>query len=187
MTDYLCLQSLQGGALPTDIIYLYLQCDGMDHSFVHNPAGTFAITLQQLLDPNGLHVFLEWFAQMIYSGHNVSLDNQTQLTIYAYSSLQGGAKSQIHNVKESFVTSSPSIVWITNDGAKLSESLMIKAYILKLEKNTSTKYMLVSICSTFLITLSIANLFHLFLLSWIPPSTHTKKSSIIVNVNMKMG
>ena len=59
MTDYLCLQSLQGGALPTDIIYLYLQCDGMDHSFVHNPAGTFAITLQQLLDPNGLHVFLE--------------------------------------------------------------------------------------------------------------------------------
>ena len=45
----------------------------MDQSFVHNPAGTFAITLRQLLDPNGLHVILERFAQMIQSGRNVSL------------------------------------------------------------------------------------------------------------------
>ena len=50
---------LQGGALITDSIHLYLQWDGMDCSFVHNPAGSFAITLQQLLDPNGLHVILE--------------------------------------------------------------------------------------------------------------------------------
>ena len=68
-------------------------------SFVHNPAGTFAITLQQLLDPNGLHVILEWFAPMIQSGRNVSLDNQTRLTICAYSPLQGGAKSKIYNTK----------------------------------------------------------------------------------------
>ena len=45
-------QCVKDGALPADIIHLYLECDGMDHSFVHNPAGTFAITLQQLLDPN---------------------------------------------------------------------------------------------------------------------------------------
>ena len=36
---------------------------------------------------------------MIQSGRNVSLDNQTRLTICAYSPLQGGAKSKIYNTK----------------------------------------------------------------------------------------
>ena len=93
-------QCVKDGALPTDIIHLYLECDGMDHSFVHNPDGPFAIRLQQLLEPNGLHVILERFAQMIQSGRNVSLDNQTRLTICAYSPLQGGAKTQIHNTNK---------------------------------------------------------------------------------------
>ena len=61
-------QCVKDGALPTDIIHLYLECDGMDFTFVHNPAGTFAIRLGQLLEPNGLHTILERFAQMIQSG-----------------------------------------------------------------------------------------------------------------------
>ena len=41
-------QCVKDGALLTDIIHLYLECDGMDFTFVHNPAGTFAIRLGQL-------------------------------------------------------------------------------------------------------------------------------------------
>ena len=51
------------------------------HSCVHEPAGPFAICFQQLLEPNGLHVILEQFAQMIQSGRNVSLDNQKVLIV----------------------------------------------------------------------------------------------------------
>jgi len=59
------------------------------------------------------------FAQMIQSGRNVSLDKQTGLTICAYSPLQGGGKSQIHNTKKSFVRSSTSIVRIANEGDEM--------------------------------------------------------------------
>ena len=51
------------------------------HSFVHNPAGPFAMRLQQLFEPNGLHVILEQFSQMIQSEHNVSFDNQKVLIV----------------------------------------------------------------------------------------------------------
>ena len=51
------------------------------HSFVHNPAGPFAIRLQQLLEPNGLHVILQQFSQMIQSERNVSFDNQKVLIV----------------------------------------------------------------------------------------------------------
>ena len=112
-------QCVRDGALPTDIIHLYLECDGMDFTFVHNPAGPFAISLQQLLEPNGLHIILERFAQMIQSGRNISLDNNTRLTICSYSPIQGGALQALHNTKESFVRNSTSIVRIANEGDEM--------------------------------------------------------------------
>ena len=41
---------------------------------------------------------------------NVYLENKTWLTICAYSLLESGGKSKIHNTIESFVTTSSSIV-----------------------------------------------------------------------------
>ena len=93
-----------------DIIHHYLECDGMDFTFVHNPVGSFAIRLQELLNPNGLHAILDRFAKMIQSGRTVSLDNNTRLTICAYSPIEGGGKAAIHNTEQSFVESSTSIV-----------------------------------------------------------------------------
>ena len=128
---------VQDGAQPTDIIHLYLECDGMDHTFVHNPAGPFAIRLQELLNPNGLHTILERFALMIQSGRNVSLDNHTRLTICAYSPIQGGAKlCGIHNTKDSFVRSSTSIIRIANDG---DEMCFAYAFALALAKQQRDK------------------------------------------------
>ena len=95
------LQCVKDGARPTDIIHLCLECDGMDFTFVHNPAGSVAIRLQELLNPNGLHLILGRFATMIQSGRNVSLDNNTRLTICAYS--EGGGKACIHNTKQSLL------------------------------------------------------------------------------------
>ena len=40
---------------------------------------------------------------MIQSGRNVSLDNQTRLTIYAYSPLQGGAKVRFTTPKKALL------------------------------------------------------------------------------------
>ena len=137
---------VQDGAQPTDIIHLYLECDGMDHTFVHNPAGPFAIRLQELLNPNGLHTILERFALMIQSGRNVSLDNHTRLTICAYSPIQGGAKlCGIHNTKDSFVRSSTSIIRIANDGDEMCFAYAFALALAKQQRDkdpgTSTHYM----------------------------------------------
>ena len=72
----------------------------MDFIFVHNPAGPFAIALQHLLEPNGLHIILKRFAQMIQSGRNIYLDNNTRLTIWSYSPIQGGALQPLHNTND---------------------------------------------------------------------------------------
>ena len=68
-------QVLNDGAKPTDIVHIYLNCDGIDQCFVFNPAGQYAVTLAQLMNPNGLHLVLETFANIIQSGKNVSLND----------------------------------------------------------------------------------------------------------------
>ena len=78
-------QVLNDGAKPTDIVHIYLNCNGIDQCFVFNPAGQYAVTLAQLMNPNGLHLVLETFANIIQSGKNVSLNDQTVLTICTFS------------------------------------------------------------------------------------------------------
>ena len=75
---------LSDGVLPTDIVHLYLSANGMDFNFCFNPSGVHAITLATILMPNGLHVILEQFAQMIQSGKNVFIDENTRLYVYTF-------------------------------------------------------------------------------------------------------
>ena len=83
---------LEDGAKSTDVLHLYLSAAGMDFNFVFNPAGSHAVTIADILKPNGLHIVLEQFARMIQSGKNVFIDDNTRLYVYAFTPPSGGVK-----------------------------------------------------------------------------------------------
>ena len=66
------------------IIHFYLHCAGMDSDFAFSDCGVKRRSLKQLLHGDYLDVIIDRFAQMIQSGRNVTLDNETRLTVYAF-------------------------------------------------------------------------------------------------------
>ena len=66
------------------IIHFYLHCAGMDSDFTFSDSGAKRRSLKQLLHGDHLDVIIDRFAQMIQSGRDVTLDNETKLTIYAF-------------------------------------------------------------------------------------------------------
>ena len=66
------------------IIHFYLHCSGMDSDFMFSGSGSARRTLKKLLHGEDLDIIIDRFAQMIQSGRNVTLDNETRLTIYAF-------------------------------------------------------------------------------------------------------
>ena len=66
------------------IIHFYLHCSGMDSDFVFSGSGPNRRSLKQLLHGDHLDVIIDRFAQMIQSGRDVTLDNETKLTVYAF-------------------------------------------------------------------------------------------------------
>ena len=66
------------------IIHFYWHCAGMDSDFTFSDSGAKRRSLKQLLHGDHLDIFIDKFAQMTQSGKNVTLDNETKLTIYAF-------------------------------------------------------------------------------------------------------
>ena len=66
------------------VIDFYLNCEGMDQTFIFSGSGPKRKTLKQLRHGNDLEDIIDKFAQMIQSGRNVTLDNHTQLIFYAF-------------------------------------------------------------------------------------------------------
>ena len=66
------------------VIHFYLNCEGMDQTFIFSGSGPTRKTLKQLRLWNDLDDIIDKFAQMIQSGRNVTLDNDTRLTFYAF-------------------------------------------------------------------------------------------------------
>ena len=58
-------QIIQDGALQTDIIHMYLKCDGLDFDFAFNPSGVHALRLSDLMSGRGLDSIVERFSAMI--------------------------------------------------------------------------------------------------------------------------
>ena len=80
------------GASKDDIIHIYLDCNGLDFCFAHNPASVHGTTLGSLLADNahGLDGILERFSAMTQSGRDIFLDEKTKLVICAFSPITGG-------------------------------------------------------------------------------------------------
>ena len=79
------LQSLREKNTPDyTIIHFYLHCAGMDSDFLFSGSGPNRRSLKQLLHGDHLDVIIDRFAQMIQSGRDVTLNNETRLTIYAF-------------------------------------------------------------------------------------------------------
>ena len=79
------LQTLHNKNTPDyAIIHFYLHCSGMESDFVFSGTGPNRRSLKQLLHGDHLDVIIDRFAQMIQSGRNVMLDNETKLTLYAF-------------------------------------------------------------------------------------------------------
>ena len=79
------LQSLREKNTPDyAIIHFYLHCAGMESDFVFSGTGPNRRSLKQLLNGDHLDVIIDRFAQMIQSGRDVTLDNETKLTLYAF-------------------------------------------------------------------------------------------------------
>ena len=66
------------------IIHFYLNCEGMEQTFMFTGAGPHRKTLSQLRHGNDLDEIIDKFAQMIQSGRNVALYNDTRFTFYAF-------------------------------------------------------------------------------------------------------
>ena len=107
-------QCLRDGAQPSDIVHIYLDCEGMDFRFFFNPTGQYAMTFEKLLAPGGLEALLERFAQMIQSGKDIFLDDKTRLIICAFTPPTGGDRRMLTSNKMEFLKNSTSIVRIDN-------------------------------------------------------------------------
>ena len=66
------------------IIHFYMNCEGMEQSFMLTGAGPHRKTLKQLRNGDGLDEIIDKFAQMIQSGRNVTLDDHTKIVFYAF-------------------------------------------------------------------------------------------------------
>ena len=66
------------------IIHFYLHCAGMESDFMFSDSGAKPRSLKQLLHSDPLYIDFDRFAQMIQSDRDVTLDNETKLTIYAF-------------------------------------------------------------------------------------------------------
>ena len=108
-------QCLLDGARREDYVHVYMECTGMDSTFIFNPCGSKAVTLNTLLQPLGLHDMLEKFARLIQSGKNVYLDDKTIITIYTFNPPTGGSGSLFFTSnREEFLNASKSVVKIKN-------------------------------------------------------------------------
>ena len=65
---------------------------GIDLTFVFNSAGSRAVTIADILKPNGLHIILGQFAHMFQSGNNVFINDNTCLFVYTFTPPSGGVK-----------------------------------------------------------------------------------------------
>ena len=72
------------GVPDSAVIHFYLNCEGMEQTFIFNGTGSKRKTLRQLRFGNDLDDILDKFAQMIQRGRNVTLDNDTRLIFYAF-------------------------------------------------------------------------------------------------------
>ena len=61
-----------------------MKCTGTDQDFIFCGAGAERKTLKQLLHGEDLDTIINRFAQMIQSGRNVTLDNNTRIPFYAF-------------------------------------------------------------------------------------------------------
>ena len=108
-------QIIQDGARMTDIIHMYLKCDGLDFDFAFNPSGVHALRLSDLMSGTGLERILERFSAMIQSGKDIFLDNKTSLTVYSFTPIEAGVNPMdLSTTKCEFVQRSGSIVEIKN-------------------------------------------------------------------------
>ena len=108
-------QIIQDGARMTDIIHMYLKCDGLDFDFAFNPSGVHALRLSDLMSGTGLERILERFSAMIQSGKDIFLDNKTSLTVYSFTPIEAGVNlMDLSTTKCEFVQRSGSIVEIKN-------------------------------------------------------------------------
>ena len=71
----------------SNLVHIYLDCAGLEYRFQFNPSGPHAITLGTLLGDYRLHTILEMFAQLIQSGKDVFVDQNTKLKVYTFASL----------------------------------------------------------------------------------------------------
>ena len=108
-------QTIQDGALLTDIIHLYLKCDGLDFDFAFNPSGVHALRLSDLMSGTGLERILDRFSTIIQSGKDIFLDNKTTLTIYSFTPMEAGTTPMLlSTTKCEFIQRSSSIMEIKN-------------------------------------------------------------------------
>ena len=75
---------LANGAEPHHLVHFYLNCYGLDSTFVFNPAGIKKVTFEELLSDHNIENVVDKFMVMIQSGKTVYLDEYTNLKIYAF-------------------------------------------------------------------------------------------------------
>ena len=104
-----------------------------------------------LLGDNGLHAVLEMFAQMIQSGKNVFVDQNTRLKVYTFAPPEPvGTHTRFFTAEMStFLKSSKSVVEIKNDKNNMCFSFTYvlglahlkedQSFYIKLRKNNSGK------------------------------------------------
>ena len=64
-------------------IYIYIHCKGMDSDFIFNGVGPKRVTLKQMREGR-LRDVVTGFSKMIQSGKDVTLDDHTVITFYAF-------------------------------------------------------------------------------------------------------
>ena len=108
----------EDGAAPHDIIHVYLDFDGMDFCFVHNPAGVHGKTLS-------------------VSGRNIFLDDKTKLIICSFSPLTAGTgRMKSSSMKTEFFKGNNSVIQVYNSIDKTCFRFMVLG-LSKLEKFAS--------------------------------------------------
>ena len=72
------------GILPYAIyIHMYVKCDGLETDFMFNGTGPNKLTLKQLREGE-VRQIVSQFASIIQSGKEVSIDEKTVFTFYAF-------------------------------------------------------------------------------------------------------
>ena len=71
------------GIPPYAIIHMYVKCDGLETDFMFNGTGPNRLTLKQLREGE-VRQIVSQFASIIQSGKEVSIDEKTVFTFYAF-------------------------------------------------------------------------------------------------------